>query len=789
MRMQVLKAVTLVILVLLAVMPAVAQEEADLFAQVRGYYQGEAYDKAEEALGRIIAEHPENAQAHYLLSRLYFNSPLQDIDRAARELHRALELDPDNVQYMVARLQFLRREAGNFVIERIRDMKRRRLAHEILALDSTNAVAHEELGITYIHDFWRYRNAMSLPFVNQRSPARVSHDGRPPADDAQELRAGTDPQQSGSRRIDLSSGREVASVELPAPGEIFVTDDYDLEHMRRQGVMVQDLSSRGEYAYDQAVEHLEKALKYDPRRRSVYDHLMQIHVLRETPATALEMLRSMYVQFPEDPALWLYLGYAHFRTHNLEAAAESFRQAFEHMEPAAYEAYHALDILLPDEESQQYSEDPAAYAERYWTSKDPRYLTPHNERRLEHYARMVYADLLYAAPDIDKRGWETQRGRILVRYGVPPVDVVLMKSGTSNLSDDAPVGASDAAQGGLGNTLNIWDYGDFKFVFEDPFRNGEYRLYSPSATDIAEGQTLPFENDYVLKAKETFREVPERYDYEPPGREVDLPYLVNTFKGEDGKTDVYVHYGVPIADAAPEGETVGVTMKVGTFLIGEDRHILAEQKNTIYGLRPAKIQRFRDVRLWTDTKMMRARPGEHELSMEFEASGGSAVGVQRRDITVPSYESGDLAISNVLLAYGIESTPDGKPRSAGEIARNGLSIRPAPWSVFSSDQPIYIYFELYNLQTGEAGQTRYDVEALLVPKDKSTGIVKFFENMFGGQEGVSVQYEGTGTAPDASQYLILDAQGREPGLYTLVVQIHDTLTGQTAQTKRDLYLE
>ena len=66
------------------------------------------------------------------------------------------------------------------------------------------------------------------------------------------------------------------------------------------------------------------------------------------------------------------------------------------------------------------------------------------------------------------------------------------------------------------NAYNIWDYGDFRFVFEDPFRNGEYRMFSPSAEAMSQ-QVNSFLNDYVTITKEVIRETPQTYDYEAPG--------------------------------------------------------------------------------------------------------------------------------------------------------------------------------------------------------------------------------------------------------------------------------
>ena len=127
-------------------------------------------------------------------------------------------------------------------------------------------------------------------------------------------------------------------------------------------------------------------------RRPVYDEMMQIFALKGEYEEARTMLEEMYHFFPEDGDLWQYLGLTHYQLGNMEAADRSFATAFEYMEPDEIYAYQRLDLILPDDEKQRYEEDPVTYASRFWTSKDPRYLTPYNERKLEHYFRLTYAE-------------------------------------------------------------------------------------------------------------------------------------------------------------------------------------------------------------------------------------------------------------------------------------------------------------------------------------------------------------------------------------------------------------
>jgi hypothetical protein len=340
------------------------------------------------------------------------------------------------------------------------------------------------------------------------------------------------------------------------------------------------------------------------------------------------------------------------------------------------------------------------------------------------------------------------------------------------------------------NRFNIWDYGDFRFVFEDPLNNGRFRMYSPSASEIAASNvSAAWINDYQIKAEETFRNVPDRYDFEPPGRKVDIPFLTSAFEGPDGTTDLYVHFGIPITGSDYDREQIELTARTGVFLVNDSRDIVAEQRKTIYGLRTEQILEFQESNVWINTEHLSAPAGDHELSVEFETVSGGTVAVQRRPIEVPQFGAG-LALSDVMLAYRIEESEDGRALSGADVTRNGLSIMPAPWSVFGRTQPIYLYFEIYNLGLSPDSSTDFEVEARLKPRDASRGIGKFFKGLFGGgDKGVSVRLPVTGSTPDDHQYLILDVGNQEPGLYTLEVKVWEGSSGKTVESKKDLFLE
>ena len=780
-------------------------------------FQEGSYAKAEEVLLRITESDPDRAEAHYLLARLYTETPLSDTDKAEDALDEAIRVEPDNPDYLVARLLQLRRKSRNLLKERLREQRRIALARQILSIDPTNAFAHEELGTLFIRDFWRYRNAIMFPSMafsgNLYRGSQAMALGDPPSFQATPLQE------------ELETGDSFNDTEafpqqtIPAfaydPGNVFLADRFDVEKLEEQGVPVLDLSRRAQQAYERAVSHLEGALTSDPLRHSVYRQLMKIYALKGEYDAAQDMLEDMYTFFPEDPSTWLYLGLAQAYGGDPEGAASSFETALRYMDNEEKTVFETLSLLLLPEEEELYEQDPVSYASRFWTSKDPRYLTPWNERKIEHYARLVYADLLYGSEALELRGWDTERGHILVRYGPPEHDVVIVPGSSSGVEDlgQAPTSRTEPRAGSrdelspidmgfnprtfhLGgdfdmlaeaNTFNIWDYGDFRFVFEDPFRNGEYRLYSPSASDMSAGVPA-WLNDYSIIAKETIAQVPERYEYEAPGRRVDIPFVASAFKGSGEEADVYVSYGIPISEDGSQRETIDIAANIGAFLISERRDILVERRQTIYGLRGDHIRSFEEAHLWVGGQVMTAPPGQHEVSMEFETASGGSIAVQRRSIEVPDFTQDRLQISDLMLAYSIEEA-DPEDAESGTVHRGGFSIMSAPWNVFSHRQPIYLFFEIYRLALTGDEETQYETEARLTPRNNARGITRFMKNIFGTSGGVSVSVPGSGSLPNETNYLILDATNQAPGLYTLTLRVRDLVSGKSVERSIDLFLE
>jgi GWxTD domain-containing protein len=525
----------------------------------------------------------------------------------------------------------------------------------------------------------------------------------------------------------------------------------------------QYFKKRVQRSYQQAHDQLQMTIQTHPMRKSTYRLLMQLYVYADDVAPMRGVLAQMMAYFSDDADTWLYQGLVHHFLNEPEGAASSFDKALGLLPDDERAVFDDLMRVCSVEQEAQCK----VAGDTFWAIRDPRLLTATNERENEHYARLVYADLLYGEPRRGLRGWDTARGDILIRYG-RPADVMLTNSRY--------------------NTLPLWNYGDFVVRFEDPFRNGEYRFYSPPA-DAYSGSVVP--TDFVLIARALKRKVPERYTPHEIGRRVAFPYLISVFKGTaNGQAAIVASLGIPLSDHdTPLLQRV--SFRTGVFLLSDTQGVVGHDQRTATGIAASQIVESQDASFGVFMHTTTAFAGRYQLSVEFETKPDGALGFYREEIAVPEYREDDLSMSDVLLAYVVEEAEGERQVHPGRLVRKGWSMIPAPSAVFRLSQPLYLYFETYGLTKDDAGNTRYQVEAILVEEKDQRGIKNLVDRMLGRRsaEGTSLKFDKTGTATDEGQYFILDIQDQDPGSYVLAVRITDLGTGAKTERYRPLILK
>lgn len=501
---------------------------------------------------------------------------------------------------------------------------------------------------------------------------------------------------------------------------------------------------------------------------------------------ALETTGAILVErFPERPDGHLLLGVAAAAGGAEGAGDAAFARALRLMDPAesalwldparfasGFDVRKAPDRAAGD--AAQTEPEPRT-AESFWAVRDPRLLTPENERRAAHMARMTMADLLFSE-DGRQRGWLTLQGDLVVRYGLP-YDPLVTIAPYGTLSDVTGASSMEGAR-------KMWAFPDLDqpLLLWDRFRNGTMEFYSPPASEYAlkpgantMGQPPP---DFELVARSLFRDRPESYVHRTPGREIAFPHVIAQFRGEGGRTRVVTVFGIPVKDVEAGSGNVPVNLDTGFFLVAGNG-VAAARRRPFTGLPGDGIMHTGVDTLWTGVLELEARPGRFATSMEFETSDRSALGFSRDSLTVRGFVEGGLALSDLLFARQV--LPAEGPASATSVTIGDLAVHPVPWRVFTRTDPLLLVFQVYGLQTGPDGTARYGIEAVLDRAERPSLLGRIGRLVTGADPtAVSVSFDATAAGPDDTNSFSVDVTNVEPGMYRVTVRITDRANGRTA---------
>ncbi|NQT24580.1 hypothetical protein HQ585_04430 [candidate division KSB1 bacterium] len=137
-----------------------------------------------------------------------------------------------------------------------------------------------------------------------------------------------------------------------------------------------------------------------------------------------------------------------------------------------------------------------------------------------------------------------------------------------------------------------------------------------------------------------------------------------------------------------------------------------------------------------------------------------------------------LSLSSLILAYDI--APKSNPAARH---RNDLKMIPNPSGKFKSNDPVYAYYELYNLAYDKDGKTRYEVDFALCRDPRNKSVFRKLFGWIGGGGGykISLQSEQRSEFRTVSDYLSFDLTQADPGEYELKLIVKDLVLNEKVE--------
>ena len=510
-------------------------------------------------------------------------------------------------------------------------------------------------------------------------------------------------------------------------------------------------------AEEKSITSFTRARDLDPANRDVLFRLGLVYYEGGDLDGMAELCEEILRASPNDKDAHLFLGLAAYGQGRGEKAYNEFETAKTLMEDDELAVFESIAPLLSPNEEREYAAASLGrrgdLVDRFWIEQDPLYLTDYNERILEHYGRVAYANLRFGSPEKGIEGWRTDQGKVYIRYG-PPLGRVRTRPWIA-------VGGKDPVH----TSVEVWRYRDFDLAFEDMFLNGQYRF---------RWGTEP-ETDGLHQYTTLVKEIPQYFDYTYPGKTFDFPCLLATFRGGEGRTTVDVCYALPAQylDYTVERGQSRVSAEVGTFFFdGEWKSILRDISDE--ELTTRRIDPMQEHYV-TAQRTHQIAPGVYHFALEVRDKETNNTGLLRDTVSIEAYDSHHLQLSDILFASHIDTATE----ELG-FRKGNLEIVPNPREIYSRHEPVYIYYEIYNLRQDRVGRTHYEIEYTVGPEPEERRGLSILVAQVGRLLGkryrkgrVTATSENRGGSSTERQYVRIDISSVPPEASALTLTVRD----------------
>ena len=466
------------------------------------------------------------------------------------------------------------------------------------------------------------------------------------------------------------------------------------------------------------------------------------------------------------------------------------------------------------------NEEREQFVEIFWDRRNPHHESPENSFKEEHYRRLAYADEHFAS---GIPGRKTDRGHIYILWGPPDEIESHPTGGIYERTPGQGGGSSNAYPWELWRYRHLEDIGEnIEIEFIDPTNSGEYHLtMDPCQKDAlahvpgagpslgeqmglsskagrfsnTNGTTCPMPLGGQSAGSNQFDVLDRNFRIQrPPAHFKDLEPLVTA---RVARNQIHLDYRLDFLRVTTGTVLVPITVQIPNGDLGfQTKQGVHSAVLELYGRVTTPggvvIQTFEDLisrdfpeSLFRSSlnlssiyqKSVPLRSGLYRLDLVVKDTQSGNLGVVTTALRVPRFEDDKLDASSLILADQIETVPTAQI-GTGQFVLNSYKVRPRLSQIFSSNDKLGVFLQLYNLKLDETSHKTDVSVAYRIVKDQQEvwRAVETPDHLHQGGEQLTIQ-----------RYLPVASLA--PGRYTVEIIAIDLLTNETITRSAEFTLK
>jgi len=560
-------------------------------------------------------------------------------------------------------------------------------------------------------------------------------------------------------------------------------------------------------------------LEFDKNYRDTAYQLANVYQNQNEYDKAIFLFQQIIADNSKDGKAFLKLAEIYFIKQMNRQACYFYTLAMDNLDdPELLESlYDELFLLMTDDEKKEYEnaafEKKGFIVKKFWKIRDPSPGDVENERLSEHYRRIRFAREHF---HITVPPYYDDRGRIFIKFGDPdarfvaPVSEMAFRGNESWSYENIHKGLvfdfvedggifhlvqdlREAAGPGEGAT-NRYYVASVLYEQRSHISNTYARLGSNLTTAMYghSGDMHRYEsmlNEYIVHRNEAISLTPpEVYRVSEEQKQLPLVYRMAQFRGDYDKTQLEIYFSV-LGNSLPfeKGEKNNYYTHVDYLFVAIDSTFEEVVNKKDKALLEMKNYPDKQSRNFLFRQAAGLHPGNYWINLVVQDEPSNMRTLIKLNKDIRDFSTPNLSVSDIQLSFNIQ--PVAEAESPKYIKQN-LNVVPYPFNSVYKKDPIFIYYEIYNLKYNENGKVNYTIEYKLETLNPKENFWSKVSTIWGGSKHpvVSLFEDRKGDSATQIEYIAFDLDKLMYGLNRLTVTVKDKFSEEIASSSVEFNL-